>query len=164
MSIIGVIAALAMLGAILLIPLGWPGLWVMVGIVALGAVVGEVGWGVLVLVTLVAGAAELVEFLIVHQMSVRYGGTSRAFWGAVIGGTIGVIVGFPVPVLGPVIAGFIGSFIGAAIATVQEGGGLATAGRVGWGVIIARVISTGVKVAAAFIVLALGGTAWVVGG
>jgi uncharacterized protein len=162
MSALGVVAALAMLAAIFLIPLGWPGLWVMVGIVALGAVLGEVGWGVLVLVTLVAGAAELVEFLLVLQMSGRYGGSSRAFWGAVIGGTVGVFVGFPVPVLGPVIAGFIGSFVGAAVATIREGGGLAAASRVGWGVIVGRVISTGVKVAAAFIVLAIGGTAWVV--
>jgi uncharacterized protein len=161
MSVLGLVAALVMLVAIFLIPLGWPGLWVMVAIVAVGSVLGEVAWGVLVLVTLVAGAAELVEFLIVHRMSARYGGSPRAFWGAVIGGTIGVFVGFPVPVLGPVIAGFLGSFVGAAIATVQEGGGLAAAGRVGWGVILARVISTGVKVAAAFIVLAIGGTAWV---
>lgn len=160
MSIVAVVAVLAMALAILLIPLGWPGTWVMVGIVAAGAALGEVSVGVVVLVMLVAGAAEAVEFFIVHQLSVRYGGSSRAFWGAVIGGTVGVFVGFPVPVLGPVIAGFLGSFAGAAIATIREGGGLASASRVGWGVVIARVISTGVKVAAAFMVLAIGGVAW----
>jgi uncharacterized protein len=159
-SVLGIVATLAMAVAIFLIPLGWPGIWLMVGIVGVGAVLGEVGWGVLVLVALVAGAAEAVEFLIVYQLGSRYGGSSRAFWGAVIGGTVGVFVGFPVPVLGPVIAGFIGSFIGAAIATLQEGGGIADAGRVGWGVVLGRVISTGVKVAAAIVVLALGGSAW----
>jgi uncharacterized protein len=163
MSLIGIVAALAMFVAIFLIPLGWPGIWVMVGIVAVGSVVGHVSWGLLVLVVLVAGAAELVEFLIVHQLSVRYGGSSRAFWGAVLGGTVGVLMGFPVPFLGPVIAGFLGSFIGAALATLSEGGGLAEARRVGWGVIIGRTISTGVKVAAAFVVLAIGGTAWIIG-
>lgn len=162
MSLVGIAAALAMFLAIILIPLGFPGIWLMVGVVALGSVLGEVGWGVLVLVTLVAGAAELVEFLIVHQTNVRYGGSARAFWGAVIGGTVGVFMGFPVPFLGPVIGGFLGSFLGAAIATVQEGGGLGVAARVGWGVILGRIVSTGVKVAAAFMVLAIGGTAWVI--
>jgi uncharacterized protein len=157
---IAFLAVAAMALAILLIPLGWPGTWVMVGIVAAGAILGEVTVGIVVLVVLIAGAAELVEFFIVQQMSTRYGGSSRAFWGAVIGGTVGVLVGFPVPVLGPVIAGFVGSFVGAAIATVQEGGGLAAAGRVGWGVVVGRVVSTGVKVAAAFGVLAIGAVAW----
>jgi uncharacterized protein len=160
MDIVAMVAILAMALAIALIPLGWPGTWVMVGIVAIGAVLGEVSVGVVVLVMLIAGAAELVEFLIVQQTSARYGGSSRAFWGAVIGGTVGVFVGVPVPVLGPVIAGFLGSFVGAAIATIQEGGGLMAASRVGWGVILGRVISTGVKVAAAFMVLAIGGVAW----
>jgi uncharacterized protein len=160
MDLVAMAAILAMALAIALIPLGWPGTWVMVGIVAIGAVLGDVSVGVVVLVMLIAGAAELVEFFIVQQMSGRYGGSSRAFWGAVIGGTVGVFVGVPVPVLGPVIAGFLGSFVGAAIATVREGGGLMAASRVGWGVILGRVISTGVKVAAAFMVLAIGGVAW----
>jgi uncharacterized protein len=161
-SLPGLVASLLMLLAIFLIPLGWPGIWVMVGIVAIGSLLGEVAWGVLVLVALVAGTAELVEFIIVYQLGERYGGSSRAFWGAVFGGTIGVLVGFPIPVLGPVIAGFLGSFIGAALATIQEGGGLAAAGRAGWGVVVARVISTGVKVAAAIIILAVGATAWII--
>jgi uncharacterized protein len=160
MDVVAIVAVVVMALAIVLIPLGWPGTWVMVGIVAMGAVLGEVSVGIVVLVMLIAGAAELVEFLIVQQTSTRYGGSSRAFWGAVIGGTVGVFVGFPVPVLGPVIAGFLGSFLGAAIATIREGGGVTAASRVGWGVVLARVISTGVKVAAAFMVLAIGGVAW----
>jgi uncharacterized protein len=160
MDIVAIVAVVVMALAIVLIPLGWPGTWVMVGIVTIGAVLGEVSVGIVVLVMLIAGAGELVEFLIVQQMSTRYGGSSRAFWGAVIGGTVGVFVGFPVPVLGPVIAGFLGSFVGAAIATIREGGGVMAASRVGWGVVLGRVISTGVKVAAAFMVLAIGGVTW----
>jgi uncharacterized protein len=160
MTLLGIVAILVMALAMLLIPLGWPGIWVMVAVVAAGALLSEVGWGIVVLVTLVAAAAEAVEFLIVYQLGARYGGSSRAFWGAVLGGTIGVFVGFPVPILGPVIAGLLGSFIGAAIATLQEGGGLSTAGRVGWGTVLGRVVSTGVKVAAAIVVLIVGGAAW----
>ena len=162
MTATGWIAALLMFLCIFLIPLGWPGLWIMVAIVGLGAFLGHVGPGVVITVLAIAAAAELLEFLIVKRYSERYGGSNRAFWGAVIGGTVGVIVGFPVPVLGPVIAGVIGSFVGAAAVALHESRDLGTAGRVGWGVVLARVVAAGVKVAAAIAVLAIGGTAWIV--
>lgn len=162
MSLLGWIAAAVMFLAIWMIPLGWPGLWIMVAVVGLGAVMGQLGPGILITVVAVAAVAELLEFLIVRRMSLQYGGTNRAFWGAVIGGTVGVLVGFPVPVLGPVIAGVIGSFIGAAGISLYESRDLASASRVGWGVVLARGIAAFVKVAAAFVILAVGGTAWII--
>jgi uncharacterized protein YqgC (DUF456 family) len=162
MSLLGWAATLVMFLAILLIPLGWPGLWIMVAVVGLGALLGQVGLGPLVLVLAIAGAAELLEFLIVRRMSLRYGGTNRAFWGAILGGTVGVLIGVPIPVLGPVIAGVIGSFLGAGAMALHESRDLAAATRVGWGVVLARALAAAVKVAAAFVVLAIGGTAWIV--
>ncbi len=162
MSLIGWIAAAIMFLAIWMIPLGWPGLWIMVAVVGVGAVMGELGPGILITVVAVAAVAELLEFLIVRRMSLQYGGTNRAFWGAVIGGTVGVLMGFPVPVLGPVIAGVIGSFIGAAGVSLYESRDIASASRVGWGVVLARGIAAFVKVAAAFVILAVGGTAWII--
>jgi uncharacterized protein len=162
MSLLGWIAALAMFMAIWVIPLGWPGLWVMVAIVGVGAMLGELGPGIVITVLAAAGVAELLEFLIVRRMSLQYGGTNRAFWGAVIGGTVGVFVGFPVPVLGPVIGGVLGSFIGAAGISLYESRDLLSASRVGWGVVLARGIAAFVKIAAAFIILAVGGTAWII--
>ncbi|HUP18991.1 MAG TPA: DUF456 family protein, partial [Gemmatimonadota bacterium] len=93
--------------------------------------------------------------------SLRYGGSSRAFWGAVFGGLVGVIIGFPVPVIGPVIAGIIGSFVGAAGVALLESRDVAGATRVGWGVVLARVFAAVAKVAAAIVILVVGGTAWV---
>lgn len=162
MSALGWIATLVMFLAILVIPLGWPGLWIMVAIVGFGAILGQVGAGPLIVVLAVAASAELLEFVIVRRMSLRYGGTSRAFWGAIIGGTIGVLVGAPVPILGPVIAGIVGSFLGAAAMALHESRDLAAATRVGWGVVLARALAAALKVAAAFVVLAVGGTAWIV--
>jgi uncharacterized protein YqgC (DUF456 family) len=162
MNALGILAAIVMFLSILIIPLGWPGLWIMVGVVALGSLLGEVGPGLVVVVLAVAAAAELLEFLIVKRMSARYGGSNRAFWGAIIGGTVGVFVGAPVPILGPVIAGVIGSFLGAAAAALYESKDLAAASRVGWGVVLARGIAAAVKIAAAFVVLAVGATAWIV--
>ena len=162
MNLLGLLAIAVMFLAIFLIPIGWPGLWIMVAVVGVGALLGHVGPGVVIAVIAVAATAELLEFLIVQRMSVRYGGSNRAFWGAVIGGTIGLFVGFPVPLFGPVIAGVIGSFLGAAAAAYYESRDLASASRVGWGVVLARAIAAFVKVAAALVVLVVGGTAWIV--
>lgn len=157
---LGVAALMAL--AILLIPVGLPGLWVMVALVGVGLLLGEVSAWVLVAALALAGAAELAEWLIVRSMNLRYGGSSRAFWGAIIGGLIGVVVGAPVPVVGSVIAGFLGSFLGAAVVTYSEIGDLGAARRVGWGVLLARTVAVGVKVAAAVVVLVVGGAAWIV--
>ena len=64
--------------------------------------------------------------------------------------------------LGPVLAGVVGSFIGAAGVALHESGDLASASRVGWGVVLARALAAFAKVAAAIVVLGLGGTAWIV--
>lgn len=163
MSLIGLLAIAIMFVSIFLIPIGWPGLWIMVAVVGAGAMLGEVGPGPLMAVIAIAATAELLEFLIVRRMSLRYGGSNRAFWGAIIGGTIGLFMGFPVPILGPVIAGVIGSFVGAAAVALYESRDIASASRVGWGVVLARALAAFVKVAAAIVVLGIGGTAWMVG-
>lgn len=142
--------------ALFLTPLGVPGLWLMVGVLALGAWLGHVGTLVLIACILLALTAELVEFWIVRRLNVRYGGSRKAFWGAIIGGTIGVLVGMPVPIIGSVIAGFIGSFAGAAAATLYETQQLGAATRVGWGVLIGRMWAAGVKVSLGFVILVLG--------
>ncbi|MCA1789435.1 MAG: hypothetical protein LC667_06135, partial [Thioalkalivibrio sp.] len=71
-------------------------------------------------------------------------------------------MGFPVPIVGPVIAGVLGSFIGAAAVALYESRDVASASRVGWGVVLARALAAAVKVAAAVVILAIGGTAWIV--
>ena len=161
MSLLGVAVVVVMALSILLIPLGLPGLWIMVALVLLGAVLGEVSaWVVLVTVGL-AALAELAEWLVVSRLNLRYGGSPRAFWGAIIGGMAGVLVGVPIPVVGSVVAGFLGSFLGAALVTYHELGDVAAARRVGWGVLVARTLAVALKVGVAVVVLVLGGAAWV---
>lgn len=151
-----IFAILLMVLSLFLIPLGLPGIWIMVGILALGAVYKEVGLLVLVGALVLALTAELLEFVFVKRLTDKYGGSRKAFWGAIIGGVIGVIVGIPVPVIGSVIAGFVGSFLGAAVATVLEGRDLAAARRVGWGVLIGRALAAAVKTAAGIVILVFG--------
>jgi len=92
-------------------------------------------------------------------MTARYGGSNRAFWGALVGGIIGVFAGLPVPVIGSMLAGFVGSFIGAAIVAYAETRELLTAHRVGWGVLLGRILSAFLKTAAGVILLVWGTSA-----
>lgn len=139
-----------------LIPLGLPGIWVMVAAVGVGVLLGEVAPGVLVLAALLAGAAEVLEFLLVKRLAERYGGSRLAFWGAILGGIAGVMVGLPLPVVGPVLAGLIGTFLGAGLLTLWETGEATRAGRAGWGAILGRAASAAVKVAAGLVILVVG--------
>lgn len=160
--LLGWIAALVMAASIFLIPLGLPGLWIMVAVVGLGTAMGHVAAGVLLLVVAVAAVAEALELLIVRRMSIRYGGSTRAFWGAVLGGFAGLFIGSPIPVIGPVLVGILGSFAGAAAVAVWETRDARAAARVGWGVVLARVIAAFVKVSAAMVILVVGGAAWII--
>ena len=161
MNLFGLVIAALMALSIILIPLGLPGLWIMVAIVGVGAWLGEVSALVLAATVALAAMAELAEWLVVQRLNVRYGGSPRAFWGAVIGGFAGVLIGAPVPVIGSVIAGFLGSFLGAAAVTYHELGDAAAARRVGWGVVAGRALSAGHKVGAGVVILVLGGGAWI---
>jgi uncharacterized protein len=148
-----------MVAALLLTPLGVPGLWIMVGVLAIGWWVGAVGLLILGFALVLAAAAEVVEFLIVDRLNVRYGGSRLAFWGAIAGGIAGVILGMPVPIIGSVIAGFVGSFVGAAVATLYETRHVESAARVGWGTLLGRMWGAAAKVAAGTIILVLGAAA-----
>jgi uncharacterized protein YqgC (DUF456 family) len=163
MDVVGLVMAVLMAVSVLLIPLGLPGLWVMAALVGVGALAGEVPVWVVVGSFLLATTAEVAEWLVVRSMNVRYGGSPRAFWAAIAGGLAGVLVGTPIPVVGSVVGGFLGSFLGAALVTYYELRDVASAGRVGWGVLLARTLSVGLKVAAAVVILVIGGTAWVLG-
>jgi hypothetical protein len=161
----GVLALLGiaiMGGSLFLTPLGLPGNWIMVGVLAAGAILGEVGAGVLIATLLVAVSAELVEFLIVQRLNLRYGGSKNAFWGAIGGGIIGVVAGLPVPIVGSIIAGFIGSFAGAALVTYLESKTADHALRVGWGILIGRALAAAAKTAAGVVILVLGAAALLV--
>ena len=159
MSAIVLLAVLAMVAALFATPLGAPGNWIMVAVLAAGTWFGRVGWPVLAAVVLIAGAAEVVEFMLVRRLSLQYGGSRRAFWGSIAGGIVGVLLGAPIPVIGSIVAGFLGSFLGAALVTIGESRNLEQARRVGWGVLLGRMWAAAAKTAAGVVILVLGATA-----
>ncbi len=101
-----------------------------------------------------------MEFLLVRRYTGRYGGSNRAFWGALLGGLVGVLVGVPIPIVGSVVAGILGSFAGAAAVTLLETRDLPAATRVGWGVTLARVFAIAVKTAVGVVILVVGASAF----
>lgn len=143
-----VVLAVALFAALLLVPLGLPGLWVMVGVALLADVSGvgvDFGLGVIVGVTALALAAEVIEFGLGGRIARRYGGSRRAEWGAIAGGLAGAMIGVPVPLIGPMIGAFVGAFAGALVAELSLRRGARAATRVATGALVGRALAVVVK-------------------
>lgn len=117
------IVALACLG---LIPLGLPGLWIMIGLALLVQLLETVpfttaasihfGWPLIGVCLAIATAAEVAEALAGAAGTKLGGGTRRGMVGAFIGGIVGAIFltpVVPIPIVGTLVGGVLGSFVGA---------------------------------------------------
>jgi uncharacterized protein len=143
---------------LLLIPFGLPGLWViLLGILAYAWLTDFhtfTAW-LLALAIGLALLGELVEAWVGFHLARRYGGSSRAGWGALVGGLVGAAVGVPVPLIGSVIGGFVGAFAGAALFEYTREQRSGTAAKAGWGAMLGRAAAAGVKMALG-VVMAVG--------
>lgn len=145
-----------------MIPLGLPGLWViLLGIVGFGAATDFRGIGLVTMAvaTGLAFAGEIVEWWVGFRYSARYGGSRRAGWGALLGGLAGAVVGVPVPIIGSVIGSFVGSFLGAVLFEYSASfrtAGHAGALRVGWGALLGRTWAVAAKTALGFAMAIMG--------
>ena len=149
-----------LLGAIcvvglLLIPLGLPGLWVIVlGVLGYGWLTDfrTLSVGFIALAVGLAVLGEVFEAWIGFRFAQRYGGSRRAGWGALVGGLIGAIVGVPVPIIGSVIGGFVGAFAGAALFEYTRARQSGTAAWAGWGAVLGRAAAAAVKMALGLVI------------
>lgn len=161
-TVLEVAAVLLMAGGLLVIPLGVPGLWVMVGALVAAALAGApVGWGTVLALAVLAAVAELAEYLAVKLASDRYGGSNRAFWGAIAGGVAGAVMGTPVPVVGSLLGLLLGTFGGAVAVAWLEVRDAGDAVRVGWGAVLGRAAAAAAKTAAGLAILVVSaGSFW----
>ncbi|MBL0170669.1 MAG: DUF456 domain-containing protein [Gemmatimonadaceae bacterium] len=139
----------ALLGSLLLVPLGLPGLWVMLGATLLYWVVvpaGGVGLVTLAAASIIVIIAEVLEYTIAGRYTRQYGGSKRASWGAIIGGLIGAVMGVPVPVVGSLAGAFLGAFVGAFVGemTVHHSQ-RSDPTRVATGALVGRAVAAAVK-------------------
>jgi hypothetical protein len=156
---------LAQVAGLLLIPFGLPGTWLQVlGLVGHAALTDftTVGAVPLVLVVALAAVGEVVEFVLGGRYAKKYGGSTRAAWGAILGGLVGAFVGVPVFLVGSVIGAFVGAFAGAALMELTRSPDARAALRVGWGAFVGRLVATaaksaiGVAIAAVALLSAIG--------
>lgn len=145
-----VLLAILCIAGLVLVPLGLPGLWVMVGgVLVYGWLTAFRTVGV-VTIALVVGLAllgEAIEWWLGFRFARRYGGSRRAGWGALLGGIVGAAVGVPVPLVGSVIGAFVGSFAGAAVFEYAGARRAHEAVRVGWGAVLGRAAGAAAKIA-----------------
>ncbi len=162
-------SALAWLGlaamtlSLFLIPLGLPGVWVMIAILFMGVVAGMVSPWIFFLLVILAGVAEFLEFLAVGRMTARYGGTNRTFWGAVVGGLAGALIGTPVPVVGAFVGALLGTVAGAFLLTWHQTRHTAGAARASMGALLGRAVAIGLKVFVGLVIIAIGGASLLLG-
>src|SRR5262245_1292023 len=145
--------------ALVMIPLGLPGTFVQVGAAAVAALATGghlVGWRWVVLFLVLALVGEVVEFVSGRWGARRFGGSSSAAWGALVGGVVGAIVGgIPIPVVGAVVASFVGTFAGALLGEMIAQRRVTPDLRVGVGAVLGRTAGTAVKLFVSLAILIL---------
>src|SRR3989449_11518275 len=135
---------------LMLVPLGLPGLWVMVaGVAGYGWLTGfrSVGVATIAVVLGLAFVGEIIEAWLGFRFARTFGGSRRSAWGALVGGIVGAGVGVPVPLAGSGIGAFVGSFAGAALFEQSLSPAPATAVGAGGGARVGRCAAAAPKIA-----------------
>jgi uncharacterized protein len=150
------------LAGLLMIPVGLPGLWVIVaGILAYGWLTAfrTVGVATIAIALAIAFLGEIIDNWLGFRFAKRYGGSTRSGWGALLGGLVGAAIGLPVAVIGSVLGAFVGSFIGAVVFEYSYSRHAGVATRAGWGALLGRVAGTAAKTALGLALIVLGAIA-----
>ena len=141
---------LILIGSLFIIPLGLPGIWLMViaaGLYGFFVPGDPIGWVTIIGVALIATVAEILEFMLAGRYTRKYGGSRRAGWWAIFGGIIGAMIGIPIPLIGSMIGAFAGAFAGAWVAEITAGKSAQDSTRVATGAFLGRVAASALKVA-----------------
>lgn len=165
-AMLSLLLALVLLAGLALVPLGLPGLWVMVlGIIGYGWLTDfqTIGAGAIGTTVGLAFLGEVIEFWVGYRYAQKFGGSRRAGWGALVGGLAGAGLGVPVPILGSVIGSFLGAFAGAVLFELAGPDGYGNALAAGWGALLGRIWATACKTALGLAIAVIGLGAVLVG-
>jgi uncharacterized protein YqgC (DUF456 family) len=147
-----------LLVALVLIPLGMGGTFVMVGAAAVFGLATGFEHVTLRLLAVLLGLAlvgEGIESLLGVAMARRYGASKWGMWGAFLGGIAGAIVGTPVPVVGNLVGAFIGVFAGAFLLEWLGRGRSDSSLKAGWGALLGRTAASAIKLGLGMAILIL---------
>ena len=115
----------------------------------------------LLVLFILAVAAEVLEFWSGLWGARRYGGSKKAMLGTLIGGLIGAITLSPMIFgFGTIVGAFLGAFLGGFLVTYLEQRKMNQAVRVGWGGLLGRVFAMVFKGAA--VVTMIGMDIWAI--
>ncbi len=148
---------------------GLPGNWLSIGATALYAwlVPAEpplsIGWGVVLLLVVLAVISELIEFFAGAAGATKMGGSKRgavlAIVGSIIGAIIGLYVGLPIPVVGSIIASLLmaalGALMGAILGELWKGRNAEDSLQIGMAAFWGRLLGTAGKLVVCFLMLVI---------
>lgn len=164
MTVATLLLAAAVVAGLALIPVGLPGLWLMIlagAVHRLAVDPPTLSWGIVALCAAVALLGEFLEFRTSARYTEKVGGSKRASWGAVLGGITGAIVGVPIPVVGSVVGAFGGAYLGALAGEYSVAKDIVRARQVAGGALVGRGVATIQKVLVGLVIgIALVGAAW----
>jgi hypothetical protein len=139
--------------------LGMPGNWLMVA-AAIGYVLVvptdspvAIGWVTVIVLLVLAGLGELLEFLAGALGVTKAGGSKRgailALVGSLVGGVVGLFVGLPIPVVGSLVGAVLlagmGAFVGAVLGEQWKGRDLGESMKIGEAAFWGRLLGTVAK-------------------
>ncbi|MFP4547233.1 MAG: DUF456 domain-containing protein [Fidelibacterota bacterium] len=133
---INIVYWLLLITAIFLIPFNIPGNIIIAGLhlLYMWAFADIINWQLFAQLTILAGIAELIEFIFTVRSTQKYGGSRRSMIGAVIGSVIGAIVGSGVLLLiGTLLGAMVGAYLGSFIVAYIEHQDIEKARRTGLG-------------------------------
>jgi len=160
MTILAIVLLIGLgLVGLAMIPLGLPGLWVMVGGILVYGWLTEFRSVGVITIAIVLGIAllgEIIDNWLGFRFAKRYGGSSRSGWGALIGGLVGAVVGVPIAIIGSVIGAFNRDVIGAALFEFSYSRHAGIATRAGWGAVVGRAAAAAAKIALGVVIAVVG--------
>ena len=120
-----IIYVLLLLAALLLVPLGFPGTWLMVVASFVYSLVtdfqtGKSDFWVLFIVVVLAVVGEVLEFGIGVWGGKKMSVSNRTIVSSLIGGILGAFIGLPVLLIGSLVGFCLGVFLGAFISEILE--------------------------------------------
>ncbi len=123
LALLGLASIIVVVIGVLAIPIGLPGNWLIAAVGLLGPALG-LGWAPFVVLLLLAGVAEGIEFLVFLRTTQRAGARKSGMWGAILGGLVGGVLGTAIlPLIGSLIGAALGAMVGAAGFELLHSGG-----------------------------------------
>jgi uncharacterized protein len=150
----------AMLGCLLLIPIGLPGNFILLGLALLVAWLGQfqvIGWVALLVMLALVILAEVVEALLGSALARKFGASWWGVGGAFVGGIVGAVAGSAIiPLIGTLVGAFLGAAVGAVLLEVWHQRRIdENAFKAGWGALLGKVLATLFKTSVAMGIIAM---------